>query len=99
MLAGGPVNPVLAPTAATARVCDNSSTRAAGAAQGDYSTRWSTMPWEMVLLVAAAAASGAAFRTVIGFVAERRGHSRREAEEAVGTMGLSLLTRKETPRH
>ena len=57
------------------------------------------MPWEMVLLVAAAAASGAAFRTVVGFVAERRGHSRREAEKAVGTMGLSLLTRKETPRH
>jgi hypothetical protein len=53
------------------------------------------MPWEMVLLVVAAAASGVAFRTVVGFVAEKTGHSRRAAEEAVGTMGLSLLVRRD----
>jgi hypothetical protein len=52
----------------------------------------------MVLLVAAAAVSGVAFRTVVGFIAEKIGHSRRAAEEAVGTMGLSLLVRRENAR-
>jgi len=56
------------------------------------------IPWEIVLLVAAAAASGTALRVGVGFVAERTGHSRRAAEEAVGTMGLSLLMRRDGSR-
>jgi hypothetical protein len=58
------------------------------------------MLWQMAqiaLLVVAAAASGTALRKLAGFVAERTGHSRRAAEEAVGTMGLSLFVRKEEP--
>jgi membrane protein implicated in regulation of membrane protease activity len=55
------------------------------------------MPWQIVLLVVAAAVSGTALRKLVGFVAERTGHSRRAAEEAVGTMGLSLLVRREKP--
>jgi hypothetical protein len=58
------------------------------------------MLWQMAqiaLLVVAAAVSGTALRKLTGFVAERRGHSRAAAEEAVGTMGLSLLVRREKP--
>jgi hypothetical protein len=57
------------------------------------------MPWQIILLVVAAAASGAGMRTLVGFVAEKTGHSRRAAEEAVGTMGLSLLVRQKKPHH
>jgi membrane protein implicated in regulation of membrane protease activity len=57
------------------------------------------MPWQIVLLVVTAAASGTALRKLVGFVAERTGHSRRAAEEAVGTMGLSLLVRRDKPDH
>jgi hypothetical protein len=55
------------------------------------------MPWQIALLVVVAAASGTALRKLVGFVAEWTGHSRRAAEEAVGTMGLSLLVRSEKP--
>jgi hypothetical protein len=55
------------------------------------------MPWQIVLLVVGAAVSGTALRVGVGFVAEKTGHSRRAAEEAVGTMGLSLLIRRDGP--
>ena len=55
------------------------------------------MPWQIALLVVLAAIAGTTVRKLVGFVAERTGHSRREAEEAVGSMGLSLLVRREKP--
>jgi hypothetical protein len=56
------------------------------------------MPWEIVLLVAAAAVSGTALRVGVGFVAEKTGHSRRAAEEAVGTTGAEPADAARRPR-
>lgn len=49
------------------------------------------MVWEVAALAAAAAVSGVVVREAVGLAAKATGHSKRGAEEAVGSVGLSLV--------
>ena len=57
------------------------------------------MVWEVLLIAPIAAATGILTRKIAEYAAERAGHSRRDADEALATAGLSLILREKEEFH
>jgi branched-subunit amino acid ABC-type transport system permease component len=55
----------------------------------------SAMIWEVVAVVPVAASAGLLTRKIAEFAVEKAGRSRKEADEALATAGLSLILRRD----